>query len=190
MIYHETLVIPIFLGLITLLKSLSKSVTPKLFLLLVKNSLMIKIRQFITRGSTHLIVLSHRPARQKLRDLKVTTTHFFSSIFRRYLEARLWIRTSIALGLLLLTASSSYVFIALLIIPQPLLNWVKKQTINTLNKLGITQAINAIWRFLVPARLQHRWHIYRKWTLGRKQILTARQLHSRFLSERKSDIRS
>ena len=118
-IYHETLVIPIFLGLITLLKAVSKSITPKLLLLLVKNSLILKIRQFITRGSTHLIVLSHRPARQKIRHLKVTVTRLLSGIFRRYMASKLWIRTSIALGLLILTASSSYVFIALLIIPQP-----------------------------------------------------------------------
>ena len=179
------MVIPIFLGLVTLLRAISKSITPKLVLLIVKNSLIIKIRQIITRGSAHLVVLSHRPARQKLRTLKVTITNFLAGLFRRYMGSRLWIRTSIALGLLLLTASSSYVFFALLIIPQPLLNWVKKQFVNTLNKLGITQTLNAFWRFLVPARLQQRWHIYRKWSLGRKQILTARRLHSRFTSDRK-----
>lgn len=181
-IYHQTFFIPIFLGLLTLVKTLLNSLTPEFIILLVKNSLFVKLRQFIARGSAHFLVLSHRPSRLKLRTIKLRATAFVIELFRRYMRLPLWLRTLIALTLLILTASSSYVFIALLIIPQPLLNWVKNLIMGLLNKLGITQAFSTIWRYFIPVSLQNRWDIYQKWTLGRRQIITARRLHSR-LSE-------
>lgn len=147
---------------------------------LLRNSLIIKIRQLITRASAQLLVMSHRPFRKKLISVKTQLVGFVVHLFRRYMRSSLWIRSAIALGLLMLTASSSYVFIALLIIPQPLVNWVKRKLTTTLNKLGITQAFNAIWRYFVPASWQTRWHIYQKWTLGRRQIKAARQMHNKF----------
>lgn len=176
-VYQNTFFLPIYLGLLTAAKALLKKITPKFFMLFLKNSIIIKIRQFITRGSAHLFLLSHRPSRLKLRSLKEHIARVLIKIPRWYMQRKLWIRTVIALGLLLLTASSSYVFIALLIIPQPLLNWVKQKFLTTLNKLGITQLLNTIWRFVVPAGLQRRWYIYQKWTLGRRQITTARKMH-------------
>lgn len=181
-IHHNTFVIPIFLGLFSFIKTSFKKLTPELVLLLVKHSLVIKLRQFITRGSAHLLVLSHRPSRLKLRSFKLIATGYAIDLLGRYLLLPLWLRTVIALTLLVLTASSSYVFIALLIIPQPVLTWVKNLLMGLFNKLGITQAFNVIWRFFVPASLQNRWSIYQKWTLGRRQIMTARRLHYR-LSE-------
>ncbi len=46
-----------------------------------------------------------------------------------------------------------------------------------LNKLGVAQFFGAIWRFVIPQQLRHRWHMYVKWTLGRRQVHTAKTLH-------------
>ncbi len=175
--YHETFFVPVFIGLLTSLKAMSKSLTPKLLLLFAKNSLILKLRQTLMRGSTQLLVLSHRPWRQRLRALKVQAIGLLSQMIERYLRCALWLRTTIALIVLALTASSSYVFIALLIIPDALLQWVRTQFINTLNKLGITHLLNTVWRFIVPPPLQRKWSVYRKWTLGRQQVRATRRMH-------------
>ena len=47
-----------------------------------------------------------------------------------------------------------------------------------LNKLGVAQFFGAIWRFVIPQKLRHRWHMYVKWTLGRRQVHTAKTLHN------------
>lgn len=177
-IYQHAFFLPIFLGLISTAKSLLNNITPKLIVLLLKNSMLIKLQQFFTRGSAHFILLSHRPWRRKLLRLKRQLIKTALRIPRWYMQRKLWIRTVIALVLLVLTASSSYVFIALLIIPQPLVNWVKLQIMTLLNKLGITQFLDTAWRYVIPASWQSRWCIYQKWTLGRRQIKTARRMHS------------
>jgi len=91
----------------------------------------------------------------------------------------LWLRTAIALGLLALTAGSSAAILALLIIPQPLLNWIKAQLTKLSSKIGVTQFFRGVWRKLVPNRWQHQWHMYVKWTLGRRQVSAAQHLHKR-----------
>lgn len=95
------------------------------------------------------------------------------------MSSPLWVRTAIALGLLAITAGSSAALIALLIIPQPVLNWLKAQLKNLSNKFGVTQLFRGIWRKLVPPSWQWRWHMYVKWTLGRRQVTAARLLHER-----------
>lgn len=175
-IYHHTLVIPIFLGLLTAGKALLKALTPKLALFFVKNSIALKLRQLAIRGSTHFLVLTYKPWRLRIRQARLKVIGLIISGFRRYRSSALWIRASIALVLLILTASSSYLFLALLIIPQAILNWLQKQLFNLLNKLGVTHLFKAIWTYLVPLRLRRRWEIYQKWTLGRRQIKAAQQL--------------
>jgi len=45
-----------------------------------------------------------------------------------------------------------------------------------MNKLGVSQFFAAIWRWIIPEQLRHRWHMYLKWTLGRKQVTAAQKL--------------
>ncbi len=177
-VYQDTPFIPLFLGLLASVKALLKAITPKLVLLGAKNSLTLKIRQLLLRGSTRFLVMSHRPWRRKFRTMKTLLASLPVSLFRHYLGYPLWVRTGVALILLALTASSSYVFIALLIIPQPLIVWARKQLANTLNKLGITHFFNAVWRYAVPEKMQKRWYLYQKWTLGRSQIKAAKRMHN------------
>jgi len=178
-VHRHTLFLPLYLGLATWIKALLKKLTPKLLLFIAKNSALIRLRQTIVGASTQFFVLSHKPWRRRLATFRETVLGKASGLLRRYLESPLWIRSFIALVVLAVTASSSYVFIAVLIIPQAVLTWLRVQVVNVLNKLGVTQLFNAMGRFLVPASVRHRWHMYRKWTLGRRQVIASRRLHAR-----------
>lgn len=175
--YTHQLVLPLFLGLWTWGKVWLKSLTPKLVLLFMKNGLVIQIRRLIMQASAHLLVKSHRPWRHGLIVLRNRAIQLAKLWFGRYMRAPLWLRTLLALLLLMATAGSSFAIFALLVIPQPVLNWLRKQIMSLLNKLGVTQLSAAIWRFVVPHTLRHRWHMHVKWTLGRRQVQTARRLH-------------
>ena len=180
--YHQrTLLLPLFIGLSAMLKGLFKKLTPKFVVLLFKNSLFLKIKQLLIRASTRFAVLSHKPWRHKLRSLKAAISRTVLRVIQLYLDSPLWLRTTIALGILFATASSSYVVIALLIIPQSILNWLKGLLLKTLNRSGITHLLTALWKFLVPRHLQHKWYMHRKWTMGRQQVVTARRLRNRIL---------
>lgn len=158
--------------------------TPKFLVLLFKNSLFLKIKQLLIRSSTRFVVLSHKPWRLRMKWLKTRISQTALHILQLYLHSPLWLRTAIALGLLFATASSSYLIIALLIIPQPILNWARKMIMTTLNRTGITHLLRAVYKFLVPADVRHKWYMHSKWTLGRRQITTARKLRERFLESR------
>ncbi len=174
--FQHTYLLPLFVGMTTWLKSLLKLLTPKFAVLFFKNSLFLKLKQFLIRSSTRFVVLSQKPWRHKMRSAKTTLSKMLLQVLQSYMVSPLWLRTGIALALLFATASSSYVLIALLIIPQPILEWVKRLLLATLNKAGITHLFTTVWRFLVPAGWQHRWFMHRKWTLGRHQVLTAMRL--------------
>lgn len=177
--YTHQLIVPIFLGLFTWGKAWLKTLTPKLGLLLLKNGFFIQIRQFATKASAHVFLKSHRPLRRWLAAVRTALAMTAKQWFDRYMSLPLWARTILALTLLLLTAGSSFAVFALLIIPQPVLNWMRKQVMNMLNKLGATKFFAALWRFAVPQTLRHRWHMHVKWSLGRRQVVAAKSLHSK-----------
>lgn len=177
--YTHQLLIPIFLGLLTWGKAFFKSLTPKLTLLFIKNGVVIQIRRILVQASTHVLVKSHRPWRRWLTATRIAATERIRTLFQAYLNLPLWMRTAIALGILLATAGSSFAVFALLIIPQPVLNWLRRQLMNTLNKLGISQFFAAMWKIIVPKGIREKWHIYVKWKLGRRQVLMAKSLHKR-----------
>jgi len=176
--YTSQLIVPLFLGLLTWSKAWLKSLTPKLGMLIVKNSAVIQIRRFIMQASTHMLVKSHRPWRRSITALRLTLMRSVRNTLEYYLRQPLWLRSLLAIILLLLTAGSSLAVFALLVIPQPVLNWMRKQVMSLLNKLGVAQFFGAIWRFVIPPTLRHRWHMYVKWTLGRRQVSTAKTLHN------------
>lgn len=176
-IYTHQLIIPLFLGILTWGKVWLKSLTPKIGLLFLKNGLVIQVRRVMVKASTYLFVHSHRPWRRWIITTRQTVVDTFKTWFARYLQLHLWLRTLIALAVLLATAGSSFAIFALLIVPQPVLNWLRKQLMSTLNKLGVAQFFAALWKFLIPDVLRHRWHMYVKWTLGRQQVKTARRVH-------------
>lgn len=171
--------LPLFLGLLTWGKALLKQLTLKMALVLAKNSLFIQIRRFIVHVFSHVLIKSHKPFRRRASFLQTSIKNLLYSVFSRYMNSPLWLRTAIALGLLAVTAGSSAAILALLIIPQPLLNWLKKQLMTVFNKIGITQLIRNVWTRLIPDRWQHQWHMYVKWTLGRRQVRAAQLLHRR-----------
>jgi len=183
-VYSDTLVLPIFLGLLTWGKAFLKSLTPKFALLLLKNSAFIQIRRLIAEATTHFFVKSHKPWRRWLTSTKTTLLAWLKHVFARYRGSPLWVRSAIAIALLLATAGSSAAVFALMIIPQPVLNWLHQQVMTLLNKLGVTQLFRALWNVVVPEYLRHRWHMYVKWTLGRRQVLAARQLHEKVIKPR------
>lgn len=174
--YQRSFLVPLFFGMSVTIKGLFKLLTPKFLVLLFKNSVFLKIKQLLIRGSTRFVVLSHRPWRHRMRWIKTSLSQFILRVIRYYIEAPLWLRTAIALGLLVATASSSYVVLALLIIPQPILAWLRRIFFTTLNRTGITHIFNVIWKYLVPKDTQRKWYMHRKWTMGRRQIKTARKL--------------
>ena len=177
--YTHQLIVPIFLGLFTWGKAWLKTLTPKLGLLLLKNGFFIQIRKFVTQASAHVFLKSHRPLRHWLAAARTALATTTKQWFDRYMGLALWARTIIALTLLLLTAGSSFAVFALLIVPQPVLNWMRKQVMTMLNKLGVTKFSAALWRFAVPQALRHRWHMYVKWSLGRRQVVAAKSLNSK-----------
>jgi len=180
-IHTHQLIIPLFLGLLTWGKAWLKSLTPKLGLLLLKNGIVIQLRRLLVQASTHILVKSHRPWRRLITTLKISAAGAVKNTFARYLRLPLWMRTGIAIAVLMTTAGSSFAVFALLIIPQPVLNWLRQQLTTTLNKLGATKMFSAIWRYVVPAKLRHRWHMHVKWNLGRRQVSAARHLHQSVL---------
>lgn len=184
--YTSQLIIPLFLGLLTWSKAWLKSLTPKLGMLLVKNSAVIQIRRLVMQASTHVLVKSHRPWRRSITAMRLKLMRIIKHSMERYLRLPLWLRSLLAIILLLLTAGSSLAVFALLVIPQPVLNWFRKQVMSLLNKLGVTQFFGAIWRFVIPQQLRHRWHMYVKWTLGRRQVSTARHLFNRIQGKKNS----
>ncbi len=146
---------------------------------LAKNSLFIQLRRFIVQVFSHLLLKSHKPFRRRISSIQASIKNLLYAVFSRYMSSPLWLRSAIALGLLAITAGSSAAILALLIIPQPLLNWLKKQLLTLSNKIGVTQLFRSIWRRVVPDRWQHQWHMYVKWTLGRRQVRAAQHLHQR-----------
>ncbi|MEE9319274.1 MAG: hypothetical protein V3U76_02400 [Granulosicoccus sp.] len=178
-VYSDTLVLPLFLGLLTWGKAFLKSLTPKFALLLLKNSIFIQIRRLVTSATAHFFVKSHKPWRRWLTNAKTTMLIWLKHVFAGYMSSPLWLRTGIALALLLATAGSSAAVFALMIIPQPVLNWLRQQVMTLMNKLGVAQLIRTLWNFVIPGSIRHRWHMYVKWTLGRRQVLAARQLHAK-----------
>ena len=174
--YSNQIILPLFLGLLTWGKALLKSLTPKLGVILLKNSVVIQLRRMLVQFSTHFFVKSHKPWRRALLNVKISIAHWAKRIFARYWQSPLWIRTAIAIGVLLATAGSSLAVFALLIIPQPVLNWIRKQFMSLMGKLGVSQFFAAIWKWVIPERFRHRWHMHLKWTLGRRQVVAARRL--------------
>jgi len=146
---------------------------------LAKNSLFIQVRRFIVQVFSHLLIKSHKPFRRRVSSFQESIKSMLYAVFSRYMSSPLWVRTAIALGLLAVTAGSSAAILALLIIPQPLLNWLKKQLMTLSNKIGVTQLFKSVWTRLVPNQWQHQWHMYVKWTLGRRQVRAAQHLHQR-----------
>ena len=171
--------LPLFLGLLTWGKALLKQLSLKMAFVLAKNSLFIQIRRFIVQVFSHVLIKSHKPFRRRVSSLQVSIKNVLYDVFSRYMNSPLWLRTAIALGLLALTAGSSAAILALLIIPQPLLNWLKKQLMTVSKKIGVTQLFRSVWRRLIPDHWQHQWHMYVKWTLGRRQVRAAQHLHRR-----------
>lgn len=176
--YTHQLIVPLFLGLLTWGKAWLKTLSPKLGLLLVKNGTAIQARRLAMQTSTHLFVKSHRPWRRWLTQVRLFLSDKLKAVFERYMSYPLWLRSAVAIGILLTTAGSTFAMIALLIIPQPVLDWLRSQIVNMLNKLGATRFFATLWRTLIPAKLRHRWHMYVKWEVGRKQVMAAKKLHS------------
>lgn len=172
----KQLIIPIFLGLITWGKAWLKTLTPKVAIYFLKNGLVIQLRQLLVKVSTHLLVNSHKPWRKAAHGFKVAAIEKCKNLPAAYLRMPLWLRCAVAIGLLLATAGSSLAVFALLIIPQPVLDWLRGRVAKTLNKLGVTQFFAALYRFLVPTSLRYRWHMHVKWTIGRRQVRAAAQL--------------
>ncbi|MEL7045166.1 MAG: hypothetical protein AAGL66_09110 [Pseudomonadota bacterium] len=185
--HTHQLVVPIFLGLLTWGKVWIKSLTPKLWLLLLKNSAVMQLRRFVMQASAHLFVKSHRPWRRFLTRMRVAAFTALSDLLGAYLRLPLWLRTAIAVGILVATAGSSFAVFALLIIPQPLLDWLRIRAGAVLNRLGVSQVLSALWKALVPRAVRHRWYMYVKWTLGRQQVGAARRVHERVLKNRNAD---
>jgi len=176
-IYTKQLIIPLFLGLLTWGKAWLKTLTPKLALLLLKNGFAIQLRRILVQTSTHIFVKSHRPWRRWIISTKNTATELTKRLIRYYLALPLWLKSTLALLILLATAGSTLAVFALLVIPQPVLSWLRKQMQNMLNKLGATQLFKALWRVAIPATLRTRWYMYVKWTLGRQQVNAAKKIH-------------
>lgn len=150
--------------------------TPKLALAFFKNSLFQQLRSVLIKVSTHLFVKSHTPWRRGLTSLRLGVVSLLKRTIGWYLQSPLWLRSALALALLLATASSSYLFIALLVIPQAVTNWLRKMIGNTLSKLGVTRLALLIWNSLVPQHWRHRLYMYNKWVLGRHQIQASRRV--------------
>jgi hypothetical protein len=178
--YTHQLMVPLFLGMLTWGKAWLKSLTPKLGALLLKNGLVIQLRQMLVKASTHVFVKSHKPWRRWLIELKLRFFELIKQGFDRYMGLELWLRTVLAMVLLLATAGSSLAVFALLVIPQPVLIWLRSQVMGVLNKLGVTQFFSAVWRFILPTKLRTKWYMYVKWTLGRQQVSAAKRLHDTF----------
>lgn len=176
-IHTHQLIIPLFLGLFTWGKAWIKILTPKLALLFMKNSASIQSRRMVMQASTHIFVKSHKPWRRRITSLKLSASALLKNTLAGYLGMPLWLRTLIALGVLLITAGSSFAVFALLIIPQPVLNWLEQRVKTTLRKLGITKLFSTLWKFIIPEQIRHRWYMYVKWTLGRRQVTTAKRIH-------------
>ncbi|MEM1142645.1 MAG: hypothetical protein AAGI88_08670 [Pseudomonadota bacterium] len=157
----QQLVIPLFLGLLTWFKvsgkgfgkALLQTLTPKLGVLLLKNSVFIQLRKLTIQASTHLFVKSHKPWRRFFTRLRIALMSTVTRLFSGYLSLPLAVRTLIAIVVLLATAGSSFAVFALLIIPQPLLNWLQARLRVILGRLGVTQFFSALWRTLVPLSL-------------------------------------
>ena len=179
-VFRDTLLLPLFLGFIAWGKALLRQVTLKMALMLAKNSLFIQLRRFVVQAFSHVLIKSHKPFRRSVSLFQTSVKDILVAAFSWYMTSPLWLRTAIALGLLALTAGSSAAILALLIIPQPLLNWLKGQLKTLSNKIGVTQLFRGVWRRLVPDGWQHQWHMYVKWTLGRRQVRAAQHLHRRF----------
>ena len=159
-LHTHQLVIPLFLGLLTWGKAWIKELTPKVGLLLMKNSASIQSRRMLMQASTHIFVKSHKPWRRRIISFKLSAVAFLNSVLARYLGMPLWLRTLIAIGVLLITAGSSFAVFALLIIPQPVLNWLEQRVKTTLRKLGVTKLFSTLWKTIIPEHIRHRWHMH------------------------------
>lgn len=185
-VHSHSLFIPVFVTLLAFLKKGLAALTPKVLLLFAKNSLLIRIKQLAVAMLTQLMVLSHRPWRRRLLEAKLRVLTIVQGGVQWYLDRPLWLKSLLALVVLLLTASSGYALIAILIIPRAIVQWLQRQFWATLNKLGVTQFFRAAYRVLIPADWRHRWYMFQKWTLGRRQVRAHRQLRTAARRSRQS----
>lgn len=178
---RHSLFLPIFLGVFTWLKASVATwlamLTPKVLLLFAKNGLLIKLRDLIFKSLTEFAVLSHRPWRRRVQGFKDQLVGLSRIVLRRYLDSPLWVRCAVALALLALSAGSTWAALALLIIPQAIVDWLKRRSVAVLQKLGVLRSLDAAWQAVVPEPLRQRWDRYRRWTIGRRQIRAARAMH-------------
>ena len=186
-LHAHALFLPITLGLLAWAKQTllgwAKLLTPKLALALAKNGAVIKARDLVVGSSTQLLVMSHRPWRRRLLGLKLalgrTSGRIGRALLRRWLAAPLWVRCLIAALVLGATASSAWAVLALLIVPQPIVEFLKARALAFLNKLGVLRGLDVAWRRLVPTGPRERVDRWRRWTLGRRQVRASREVRAR-----------
>lgn len=192
--WQHSLFVPIYLGIFTALKSTLgawiKLATPKFFVALAKNSLAIKLRDVLVKAVAEVTVFTHRPWRRRVLGIKQAATDVCWAALRHYLAYPLWLRSLIAVGLLAITASSTWAVLALLIIPQPIINWLKLRATVILRKMGVLKLFDGLSRSLIPAPSRARWDRYRRWTLGRRQVRASRELRAQLAARVKPAIGS
>ncbi len=179
-VHNHSYFVPIFLGAFTWLKATLgawlKLASPQLAVAIAKNSMIIKLRDTIVKVLTEFAVFTHRPWRRRALALKQYWIDVSLKVLRAYIASPLWLRCLVAIGLLGLTAGSTWVALALLIVPQAILEWLKKRMLAVLQKLGVLRVVDVAWRAAVPPELRQRWERYRRWTLGRRQIRASRDI--------------
>ena len=186
-VHGHTLFVPITLGILAWSKQIVvggiKLLSPKLALALLKNGAVIKARDLAVGQTTQFLVMSHRPWRRRLLGLKVAlaagSARVGRALLSRWLASPLWLRCLLAALILAATASSAWAVLALLIVPQPIVEFLKARTLAFLNKLGVLRGLDAVWRRAVPAGPRGRVERWRRWTLGRRQVRASRELRAR-----------
>ena len=186
-VHGHTLFVPLTLGLLAWSKQLvvgwAKLLTPKLALVVVKNGAVIKARDVVVGSATRFLVLSHRPWRRGLLAVRLAlagaSARAGRALLARWLVLPLWLRCLVAALLLAATASSAWAVLALLIVPQPIVEFLKARTTAFLNKLGVLRGLDALWHRTVPAAPRRRIDRWRRWTLGRRQVRASREVRAR-----------
>lgn len=170
----DSVVLPLWTLLVQWLNAAWKFLTPSNLFSFLQKGTATHVQKKALTALPEAAVQGHGPTRRKLNRLKKNAVAILMRCVDWYRSLNLIIQVGIACALLVLGASTGYVFLAMLVIPQPVINWLKVSAIKFINKTGIAKFYYWLISFILPRP----YRIRIKWTIARKKIAFARWFHS------------
>lgn len=177
--FMDSIVYPLWVALGAHVQVLLKALTPQNFFLFIKNGTLGVAKKKAISVGPEIVVQGYSPWRRKTARVRQAIADKALTVVALYRGSPLWVQIAIAAGILILGASSGYAILAVLIIPQPVMIFLKTQITALLNKTGVTKLFTWITERVIPQKWRFKYRVLTRWKIGRRKILLARKIHKR-----------